>query len=71
MRRVIFVLFFSPNGQYGGGGGMLPDFLFCALFPVQQTTSGIGHPGRCFFSSFLELVTNALNVRNNKFLIFL
>ena len=22
---------------------MLPDFLFCTLFPVQQTTSGIGH----------------------------
>ena len=28
----------------GGGGGMLPDFLFCSLFSVQQTTSGIGHP---------------------------
>ena len=27
----------------GGGGGMLPDFFFCSLFPVQQTTSGIGH----------------------------
>ena len=25
-----------------GGGGMLPDFLFCSLFPVQQTTSGTG-----------------------------
>ena len=22
---------------------MLPDFLFCSFFPVQQTTSGIGH----------------------------
>ena len=22
---------------------MLPDFFFCSLFPVQQTTSGIGH----------------------------
>ena len=22
---------------------MLPDILFCSLFPVQQTTSGIGH----------------------------
>ena len=21
------------------GGGALPDFLFCSLFPVQQTTS--------------------------------
>ena len=21
---------------------MMPDFLFCSLFPVQQTTSGIG-----------------------------
>ena len=34
---------FSPNEQGGGRGGALPDFLFCSLFPVQQTTSGIGH----------------------------
>ena len=28
----------------GGGGGIaLPDFSFCYLFPVQQTTGGIGH----------------------------
>ena len=27
----------------GDGRGMLPDFFFCSLFPVQQTTSGIGH----------------------------
>ena len=27
----------------GGGGGMLPDVFFCSLFPVQQTTNGIGH----------------------------
>ena len=32
---------------------MLPDF-FCSLFPVQQTTSGIGHQ-------------YAENVRNNNF----
>ena len=25
------------------GGGMLPDFFFSSLFPLQQTTSGIGH----------------------------
>ena len=31
------------GGGGGGGGGMLPDFFFCSLFPVQQTTSGIGH----------------------------
>ena len=30
-------------GGGGGGGGMLPDFFFCSFFPVQQTTSGIGH----------------------------
>ena len=38
-------ILFSPNEQCGGwgGGGMLPDFFFCSLFPVQQTTSGIGH----------------------------
>ena len=38
--------YFSPIeqcGGVGGGGGMLPDFFFCSLFPVQQTTSGIGH----------------------------
>ena len=45
-----FVIFFrySPKEQRGGGGGggdgELPDFLFCSpVFPVQQTTSGIGH----------------------------
>ena len=32
----------STNEQCGGWG-MLPDFFFCSLFPVQQTTSGIGH----------------------------
>ena len=25
------------------GGRVLPDFLFCSLFPVQQTPSRIGH----------------------------
>ena len=28
---------------------MLPDFFFCSLFPVQQTTSGIGHPCKVVF----------------------
>ena len=41
---------------------MLPDFFFCSLFPVQQTTSGIGHRVK---SSFFGLATNTLNVRNN------
>ena len=38
------IYMFSPNEQRGGvGGGIaLSDFLFCSLFPVQQTTSGIG-----------------------------
>ena len=40
---------------------MLPDFFFCSLFPVQQTTSGIGHRVKYFFG----LATNTLNVRNN------
>ena len=39
-----------------GGGGTLPDFFFCSLFPVQQTTSG--------------LATNTLNVKNNNFVFF-
>ena len=30
-------------------GGMLPDFFFCSLFPVQQTTSGIGNRIKYFF----------------------
>ena len=38
-------------------------FLF---FPVQQTTSGIGH--RVNKVGFFRLATNALNVRNNKVL---
>ena len=45
---------------------MLPDFfilLFCYFFPVQQTTSGIGH--RVNKSIFFEFVTITLNVRNN------
>ena len=33
----------SPNEQRARGWGMLPDFLFFIFFPVQQTTSGIGH----------------------------
>ena len=28
---------------------MLPDFFFCFLFPVQQTTNGIGHRVKQFF----------------------
>ena len=64
MRRVISILF-SPNEQCGGrgGGGMLPDFFFCSLFLVQQTTSRIGH--RVKYSSFFGLATNTLNARNN------
>ena len=36
---------------------MLPDFLFCSLFPVQQTTSGIGHRVCVcvFFPSILDI----------------
>ena len=40
----------------------LPDFLFFIFFPVQQTTSGIGHRVQVVF---FGLATNALNVRNN------
>ena len=28
---------------------MLPDFFFCSVFPVQQTTSGIGHRAKYVF----------------------
>ena len=34
---------FVPPVVLGVGGGvMLPDFFFCSLFPVQQTTSRAG-----------------------------
>ena len=42
-------------------GVVLPDFLLCSLFPVQQTTSGVGDRVKYFFG----LATNTLNVRNN------
>ena len=32
-----------------GGSSMLPDFLFCSLFPVQQTTNEIGHRVKYIF----------------------
>ena len=39
-----FYCFLRMRSVGGGGGvGMLPDFLSCFLFSVQQTTSGIGH----------------------------
>ena len=39
----LFFLFFSERAARGGGGGALPDFFIFIFFPVQQTTSGIGH----------------------------
>ena len=63
MRHVICILF-SPNEQRGGEGGALPDFLFCSLFPVQQTTSGTGHHVKYLVVIF-GLTTNTLRVRNN------
>ena len=64
MRRMMFILF-SPNEQRGGwggrGGGATRLFSSSLFFPVQQTTSGIGH--RVIF--FSGLATNTLNVRNN------
>ena len=49
-----------------GGGGILPDFFFCSLFPaVQQTTSsGIGHRVK-YLVAFFGLATNTLNATNN------
>ena len=46
-----FIYFFGTSSQCGGwgGGDMLPDFSFCSLFPVQQTTSGIGYRVKYFF----------------------
>ena len=47
-RHVIFYLFliFSERVARGGGGrggGALTDLFFFLFFPVQQTTSGMGH----------------------------
>ena len=49
MGRVIFIiLFFSERAAHarGGGGGGAARLIF---FPVQQTTSGIGHRVKQFF----------------------
>ena len=35
--------FFLRTSSVGGGRGCAARILFCSLFPVQQTTSGIGH----------------------------
>ena len=40
--NTFFILFFSERAARGGGGS-LPDFIFCSIFPVQQTTSVIDH----------------------------
>ena len=37
-----FYFIISKRAAWGGGAA-LPDVLFCSLFPVQQTTSGIGY----------------------------
>ena len=42
--RDFHFLFFSEWAAQGGGGkGALPYFFYFLFFPVQQTTSGIGH----------------------------
>ena len=58
-----FISFLRTGSVGGGGRGMLPDFFFCPLFPVQQTTSGIDH--RVNIGSFFGLAINTLNVTNN------
>ena len=37
----IFIIFSERAAR--GEGGALPDFFFFLVFPIQQTTSGIGH----------------------------
>ena len=43
--RVFFYsnFLFSPNEQRAGVGGGAARLFFVCFFPVQQTTSGIGH----------------------------
>ena len=63
MRRVIFIFIFLRTSSVGGGGGEGGcQIFFC--FPVQQTTSGIGHRGE-YQVVFFGLATNTLNARNN------
>ena len=78
MRHGIFILFSRNEQRWGGEGGELPDFLFCSLFPVQQTTCGIDHRVdgvvfrvvsnqyaecvRCVFSSHLFWTSDFLDV---------
>ena len=48
----MIVVFFNPNEQRAGGGGRGAATLFLFLdYPVQQTTSGIGHS----VSSFVQV----------------
>ena len=50
----LMLLLFPPYEQRGGGRDAPPDFLLLLSlsYPVQQTTSGIGHRTKCFFSGW-------------------
>ena len=50
-----------PNEQRGGGG-VLPDFLFCCLFPVQQTTSGIVCMYVCIVITYSRVCINRVRL---------
>ena len=47
----------------GRGGGHWQTSFFCSLFPVELTTTWIGH--RVEYVVFSEMSTNTLNVSNN------
>ena len=51
---------------------MLPDFFFCSFFPVQQTTSEIGHRVKYYFlivfrvgNQYAECETTIFSLNNN------
>ena len=53
---------------------MLPDFFFSSLFPVQQTTSGIGHRVRdwppckvVFFGLATNIIILDFSLNNNNY----
>ena len=48
MRHVVFILF-PPNEERGGEGVRCQTSSLLFSFPVQQTTSGIGHRVKYFF----------------------
>ena len=58
----VYPFYFSPNEQCGGWVGVVCcQTFFSSLFPVQQTTSGIGYRVK-YLVVFFGLATNTVVV---------